>query len=146
MLMQNFKTAAELELSEEEYDAHVRVLHMLERGELVHWTWERNGPKLADVPPGAKWFNMRYSTLEDSCGTVACIGGWVGLVMGLSELQASEYVSDVGEGARARLYYPHWRGGFTEQSRYKITTEEAAQALRNYLTTGEPRWNDAVLE
>lgn len=132
MLAQNFKTAEELGLGEAELAAHITVLGMLERGELKHipepsYRKRQNG------------FNMSFDGLETPCGTVACIGGWVAVILG--DKATWGYVAGPAiDTPRRRLYWP--LGG--DDVMKTITTSQAAMALRNYLTTGEPRWEEVL--
>src|SRR4051812_17816659 len=113
MLAQNFLSHETLGVTQEEWAALIKVLGMLERGELVH----RKNFRMDD------W----------DCGTAACIGGWADRLFnvdfnrrdpnaGLDELFMATGVAQWGD----------------------ITEEQAAIALRNYLTTGRPRWAEAV--
>ncbi len=68
MLAQNFKSAKELGLTEKGLAGLLKVLRMLEGGELVF-------SKECLVPNG---FNMNYCWSQNECGTVGCIGGWAG--------------------------------------------------------------------
>ncbi len=112
MLAQNFLTAEELNLTDKAHAALIKVLGMMDRGELV-WT-TRNKP----VPNG---FNM---------GTIGCIKGWAEKVGGdgvwIRNYMANCYVSDL-------FMPPAWRDGLH-------TLEQAAHALRTYLVTGTPEW------
>lgn len=70
MLAQSYKTAEELGLTEKGRDALIRVLGMMDRGEL------KDTPRNCFAPNG---FNMSVSWYENECGTIGCIGGvgWV---------------------------------------------------------------------
>lgn len=131
MLMQNFKSAKELDLGQDELDAHVKVLGMLERGELRH----RNG----SLDRAGDRFDMGVIAIKHCCGTVGCIGGWVAMTMGFNE-EAADYYVDMTSGSQRRLYYPDGRLVGYES----ITVDQAARALRNYLTTGEPLWEEVL--
>lgn len=113
MLAQNFKTAAELGIDGDKVSALVKVLGMMERGEIS----EDN-----------------FCMLDWTCGTVACIGGWAER-MGSPQFG---YLEDMPKSL-ARLVYPDSFGMKNEQLR-NITRAQAAHALRNYLTLGEARW------
>jgi len=125
MLAQNFKTAEDLEVSEKHYVAMVQVLNALERGELVH---------VRDVDYDCETPNA-FNMTEWQCGTAGCIGGWV-----------RKYSGDGGDkfdtttDALWDLCYPSMAGKYED-----ITTEQAAYALRSYLTTGDSRWPEALL-
>ena len=127
MLAQNFKTAKELGLAEVEVEALISVLRMLERGDIAH-----------------EQFHMGHFRHE--CKTPACICGWAHHVSrgrAFSELaspcgpiilhrRASNALSEL-----FRLTQARGSGG-------EITPAQAALALRNYLTHGEPRWAEAM--
>lgn len=128
MLAQNFKTAADLGISEAEADALIKVLGMLERGELKH-----HPSSQPDTPNG---FNMGHWGVQTDCGSIGCIKGW------------AQFVSD-RVFTLVRYGSPVW-GLFTvdhihHRRRWaEITTSEAACALRNYLTLGEARWAEVL--
>jgi hypothetical protein len=127
MLAQYFQTPQKLGLSDRSYKAHIKVLGMLERGEMRHAA----GP----IPNG---FNMTDCGTFTECGSVACIGGWAAFFLGRKN--TISYVSSA-KGARGRLYYPRY--DHPVQAR-NITVEQAAIALRNYLTFGEPCWGEVL--
>lgn len=130
MLAQSFKSAEELGISEAELSAHITVLGMLERGELKHVPEPKINSK--------DGFNMNYSGRNTRCGTVACIGGWVAVLL---RRPPDEYVFGCGEeGPRYDLYFPYE----VSQDWDDITPAKAASALRNYLTCGEPRWKSVM--
>lgn len=136
MLAQNLKTADALRISKAEFDAHVTVLRMLERGEFVHTPSVRE-------PTKQYGFNMGHTGTRTSCGTVACIGGWVAFLLNRNP---SVYV-DSALGERMKLYFPnhfHDETGIGDGELCNITMEQAAIALRSYLTHGEPRWAEAI--
>lgn len=119
MLAQNFKAAATLGISDVEFEALVKVLGMLERGEITR-----------------KMFTMAdYGNPE--CGTPACILGWTWTIVDSQAMTRPRPVN------LARVFYPNLDGC---DAAYAATPVQAAIALRNYLTTGEPRWAEALAE
>lgn len=127
MLAQNFKTPAELEISDAEFDALAKVLGMLEREEFSFGKVGKTGEMAA--PTSGMTFHMNCLWLTEECGTVACIGGWAAYFMG-------ENPNDYLSGPRPRnLFRLFWPGGVG----YFATRSQAAIALRNYLTPGVPR-------
>ena len=127
MLAQNFKTAAELGLADVEAEALVTVLRMLERGDIAR-----------------EEFHM--GRFQHECRTPACICGWAHHVSrgkAFSELSTRHgpilLYRRLGNSTRAlfRLTEARASGG-------EITPAQAALALRNYLTHGEPRWAEAM--
>lgn len=126
MLAQNFKTAAELGITDPEFDALSQVLGMLERNELAYHR--------SLMPIVANGFNMGLIHRHDHCGTVACIYGWAKTLHKSFMGGRTDNLMDLfcGEGRPA---------GFELRD---ITDEQAAIALRNYLTHGEPRWAETL--
>ena len=123
MLAQNFMTAADLGITEAELDALIKVLGMLERGELI----DARTPKQR----GKNLFHM--SEWGRGCGTAACIGGYVAL---LTKQDQHDYVNYKHSAPLNNLYWgTTFRGAKVSQ---------AAIALRSYLTTGEANWDEAL--
>lgn len=145
MLAQNFKTPSALEIADVEFEALVMVLRMLERGELTY----------GEHPFSAKQrqpneFNMA-STLQEGCGTIACICGWAHIVsnrvafadflLAAGDQQALQVLERMPTSLR-KLF----RFGAACGSLYSIRPSHAAIALRSYLTNGEPRWSEALAD
>jgi hypothetical protein len=126
MLAQNFKTAAELQISDAELESLIKVLGMLERQELVHVLPNEE----ARVKNG---FCIRTVCIQTDCGTVACIMGWARLVSNNKSL------FDARPPAALNLFQ-------MDNSYYKpdVSIEQAAWAIRNYLTHGEARWDEVM--
>lgn len=141
MLAQNFMTAAELKLSEKEHAALIKVLGMLERGELIHADLTK-ARRLEDRPDDGEiltnHFNMDQWRNKWDCGTVACIGGTAELVGGF-RFRSGENGQLGGNLDLEELCYPNIASGYAD-----ITPQEAAQALRNYLTTGKAKWEEVL--
>lgn len=78
-----FKTPEQLGIPEAEHAALVEVLRMLESSELTYVEYTNEG-----WPRGRGLFNMAVD--GSSCGTPACIGGWVARLL---ELDATEYIA-----------------------------------------------------
>ncbi len=139
MLAQNFKTPADLKISDAEFDALFKVLGMLERDEVRRA--ETYTMRLAEnhgtTPMG---FHMgTFYGANEECGTVCCICGW------------AEFVGHLPAGSlmRARFFNSGLMKLFDPTGTFdsdKIGTQQAAIALRNYLTHGEPRWDEALAE
>jgi hypothetical protein len=129
VLAQNIKTAKELGLAEVEVQALVIVLRMLEREDIKR-----------------EAFHMGHFRHE--CRTPSCICGWAhhlsggkafpelsahhGPIILYRRLSHSPSTIDL-----FRLTAARGSGG-------EITPAQAAIALRNYLTLGEPRWAEAT--
>ena len=136
MLANNFMTPSALGISDAEFDALVKVLGMLERGE---------------IPDGE--FNMRR--VQHPCRTPACLCGWANYV---SAGQAFPLYAPTRPTffSNAGGYGPRWRdlprqllqlfgyGGRPTDPVYAATPSQAAIALRSYLTHGEARWAEAL--
>jgi hypothetical protein len=130
VLAQNFKTANELGLADVEVEALITVLRMLERGDIAR-----------------AQFHM--GTFRHECRTPSCICGWAHYVSGdraFPELSAAHHgplmlYRRFGHSASIvelfRLTAARGSGG-------EITPAQAAIAVRNYLTYGEPRWGEAM--
>lgn len=130
MLAQNFKTPTDLQISDAEFEALVKVLGMLERQELIY---SDVGKNLLPIPNG---FNMGTWEQARACGTARCIGGWAAFLM---KVDVEGYVI----GARCSTLNELFWGCPNDN---KATTAQASIALRNYLTHGEPRWAEAMAE
>ena len=133
MLAQNFKTAADLRISEAQREALVRLLGMLERGEIRHQlsesvSYEDDGPLCS--------FNM----MEWSCGSVGCLGGWCDF------LAERPFPVPVRDEPLYGLFFPDDEDieTITNYDYDAITTSQAATALRNYLTLGRANWADII--
>lgn len=128
MLAQNFMTATDLGIAEAEVSALIKVLGMLERGEL------------------SKRFAMETTMMETPCGTVACICGWAHLVSnGAAFPEAIK--QNCGNDFNERLPREaiHLFGYDSSPNNLESrTVAQAASALRNYLTLGEARWVEVL--
>jgi hypothetical protein len=133
MLAQSFKSAADLGITEPQFDALRKTLVLLETGKLRH----------VPAPDNYQWsgtdfsfkFNMgswRRDAAGGECGTVCCIGG-------TAELVGNVDFSDRA-GALDDLFYAK----DCPINLTAITPAQAATALRSYLTTGDARWDLAV--
>jgi hypothetical protein len=129
MLAQNLKTAADLGISETEFDALAKVLGMLERGEVKH------------VPAGTRGddgFNMTY---YGHCGTTQCIAGWADAIA--DTRLCGKHAYELPEQLDVLLWGPGYSIN-TDITNNDVSVDQAAIALRNYLTHGEPRWAEAL--
>lgn len=140
MLARNFKTPGELDLSQEVFDALVSALNILERGEIEHiprGDWRCASKRFAGKHP--RKFNMGAWDTPTSCGMVGCIGG---LVEAISKVKLrTKYSSPtalVPLGLQ-ELCYPDLSYSYDD-----ITVEQAATALRQYLSTGEANWKSIL--
>lgn len=145
MLAQNFKTAAELGIKDVELDALIKVLGMLERGEIP-----------------AKAFNMgRFrpycedrsdAKIVAECGTIGCLCGWANFISDgaafpeIYELRGGDpLMSRLPRGARhAFAMNNNTQPDLINRIWQEGTPASAAIALRSYLTTGEANWAEAL--
>lgn len=132
------KTAKQLGLSRKEHNALVKIQDGLASGRYKHIKRDAdyNWPEYKGKKP---LFNMNQAcTKGHSCGTVACIGGWMALEMKMSPQEAADFVFNVRSGVpKYRLFYPEdvvddWD---------EITPKKAARAIGNFLETGDPQWD-----
>ena len=141
MLAQNFLTPAKLDIPEDLHEALVGVLGELERGDIEHlpvpeseeasWGYSRQ-----NSPPTG--FNMQWwGNKEFPCGTPACIGGWC-------EYRLGYKFGYVYNHPLHCLLYPNNEHPPEPYDYEAITPEQAARALRSYLTRGAPNWAEAL--
>jgi hypothetical protein len=127
MLAQNFKAPTDLGISDAEFDALVKVLGMLERGEIEQ-----------------SRFCMGSLSLP-TCRTPACIRGWARFEAKNVFIETDNHPPELKKlffldsHATLKLIMA-FPGRFNEP----ISTGSAAIAVRNYLTHGEPRWDEAL--
>jgi hypothetical protein len=138
MLMQNFKTAADLGISEPQKEALIKTLVLLETEKLVHIP-VRDDLEI-DFSAAESFsgkFNMNsWSHTYERCGTICCIGGTAELIGAVEFEDTTKYGTKL-----YNLFYPDAGDELNWDS---ITTAQAATALRSYLTTGDARWDLAV--
>jgi hypothetical protein len=137
MLAQNFKSSAELDLPESHVSALVKTLVLLETGKLRHVPATSYDNKTGTF---SGCFNMCNWGAGSACGTIACIGGTAELIGGVSFGSIYDCTNTLLTDSLRDLFLPP----FSRKLWNAITTEQAATALRSYLTTGEARWDLAV--
>ena len=145
MLAQNFKTASYLEITEKQKEALIKTLVLFETNKLTHKSERRSTIDWQEDldPVFTGNFNMRFWGVEiPECGTVACIGGTAEII---GDVSFCDWLSN--DGLR-QLFCP---GGDEDEPMTvlhkrlnNITVQQAAIALRNYLTTGEPNWGEIL--
>jgi hypothetical protein len=147
MLAQNFKTAADLDIEDAEFIALEKVLGMLEREELRHVPATpaayQNPDAIKDFYEGRKFsglFNMVGFAERTECGTAACIAGTCDLLFG-TDFARQFWTAGALPPDLMQLFAPDEA---TNARMIQIRPEQAAIALRNYLTHGEPRWLEAL--
>jgi len=144
-------TAEQLNIDTELHASLIRVLKGLESGKLRHVP-DTNDPDF--ISPSLFNMSVVAQPQSDHCGTVGCIGGWAYALMNGKKVdgiwifdreRADNFVSNAPTEDLRELFYP---GNYSCQSdRWEydnITAEQAAQALRNYLTNGRPEWEEVL--
>ena len=137
MLANNFMPPSALGLSDVEFESLVKVLGMLERGEI-----------------GDDQFTMRR--VQHPCRTPACLCGWANHVSGG---RAFPLESKPGFTVFSKsTSKPRWNamprrvlelfgyGGRPTDPVYLASPSQAATALRSFLTRGEARWAEALAD
>lgn len=131
MLARTLMSAAALSIPEHMHAALLLVLSKLERGELVHGRPLDTYGEETQIP---NTFNM----VTWDCGSAHCILGWARV---LAEDNRNTHLRRLwSETVKFnpglyKLCYPNVPCDIN-----KITTDQAAFALRNYLATGNPDW------
>lgn len=159
MLARTIKSAAELGISDIEHESLLKVLDKLERGELVHApeAYAQGGSR-----PEGDSFNMSAYVSVGGCGTVGCIAGWMHLVSGGACYKRFNFWTQKMLDDHAALFpnsTPHWslsiipdalnelfHAANVDVDLEDITPDQAAQAIRNYLSVGEPRWEEVLAQ
>lgn len=144
MLAQSFQSAADIGINEIEFEALRTVLGMLERGELVHGKYP-----MASMFRRPNEFNMGATLDETSaCGSIGCICGWAHVVSGHQAFadffnykgdDTSEIINAMPVNLRRLFRFGAQLGALAD-----IQPEQAARAIRNYLTIGDAKWHEAV--
>ena len=120
MLAQNFLSYQELEISEAQHQSLISTLGRMERGEI----------------PSNKFNMMRVG--EPDCGTVGCILGWA---RGSASNPVWDNSNMFATEALRNLFMPDT---YYEFMAWGAKVEQAAMALRSYLTTGHANWREAM--
>jgi hypothetical protein len=137
MLANSFMSPSALGLSEVEFESLVKVLGMLERGEI-----------------GDDQFTMRR--VQHPCRTPACLCGWANHVsagrafpleikpgfMVFSKSTAGPRWGSMPRPVQELFGY----GGRATDPVYLASPPQAATALRSFLTHGEARWAEALAD
>ena len=127
MLAQNFKSPAELGVSDADFDALVQTLYAFERQEVPDQLFDMLG------------------MYTDGCRTPGCVKGWaVFLSKGKAKFETW------GRHSQLMRLFCMDGGSYDVNAIVKhgghqnIKPPHAAIALRNFLTHGEPRWAEAL--
>lgn len=135
MLARSFLTPAELKIEDGDFEALLKVLGMLERGELP-WHASTSSKEGFNMD---RWPSAGHSArIDEHRGSVGCIGYWAEKLGARKELSSRAIYTEL-----YGLFFP--KVDNKNYMPYKdIQPEHAAQALQNYLNTGKADW-DAVL-
>jgi len=154
MLQRNFLSATDLNLSDEQRDALIKVLYALEGDQLRHWVCDEDNRAamvigLLPIPPMS--FNMSwwkatdYDPTNNVCGTTCCIGGWAEQFAGKKDLFRNGRFKHPGHDELSELFYPfHGHVGQQNIDYSEITPQQAAWALSNFLSTGKANWCEVL--
>ncbi len=143
MLAQNFKTAADLGISDAQFEGLIKTMGVLERGELTHVPIVKDWYRVHVNSDPAKFdalFNMDNVYSVADCGSAACIAGTCDLLFKTDFAPLGNLNFDLPESL-IDLFCPP---SIDDTKWTKITTDQAAHALRNYLTTGDSDWSAAA--
>ena len=141
MLMQNFESAADLDLTEPQRHALIKTLSFMECGKIKHISLDEVAYADADQEVVyAGLFNLSAWIDSDyRCGTVGCIGGTAELISGVS-FDRWEYKPRLQQLFNpSTLIDPHSMKLSVDFD--SVTVEQAARALRGFLTTGTADWS-----
>ena len=126
MLSRSFKSHDELQLTEPQHSALIKVLGMLERGELVR---DDNRDHPNSFTMKGFWVDFNSMGINKRGG---CLCGWACHI--LRENNDDLVTNKFHNGSAAELFC----GGVN------ATCDQAARALNNYLVTGAPRWAEVL--
>ena len=137
MLAQNFMKPADLDLTDEQFEALCKTLVLLETEKLRHVSAVPADGIDRDRTFSGR-FNMSNWSGHHPCGTVACIGGTAEMVgnVSFSPIHKWQKINP----RLVSLFFPPMKTSMWSS----ITPQQAAIALRSYLTTGDPHWDLAV--
>ncbi len=135
MLMKTpYKTAKELDLTDDQYEGLVRTLDLLRHTPSQSFSNEI-AYNLFKLKGHAFFFSMTYWNFKwAGCNTAHCLGGTADHLMG-KKLWKMDAVEDSCSENLHRLFYPSH-----VQEAFAATPTQAADALEYYLTTGEEAW------
>jgi hypothetical protein len=137
MLAQNFKTPADLKIKDVEFETLLKVLGKLERAEIAEPPAQARVKGSGNMlPKSAQFFDMAYIETEYDCGTAACILGWM-----IVEKPGIYDIYLKWSESLEPLFCPD-----NYAARHCRNPEMGAIAIRSFLTTGEPRWAEALAE
>jgi hypothetical protein len=115
-----------------ELGALLGVRTLLANGLLAHVPYRNHGRS-------GHRFNMAVAcSTNDQCGSVQCIGGAMGVIMGYDKDGAVRYVENAS-GGLSKLFFP------PQDYRYvAIEPKQAIKAIDNFLKVGKPLWEKVL--
>lgn len=136
--MTQYKTAKELGITQPLYDSLLKVADMLCKNEIVHVGQDYYDPIGGDLKPG-KFFDMSEWRELSSCGSVCCIGG---SIEHFYKVDAHEEAINNHNNDKPALYTLFHPFDIDYDKWYKITNQQAVQAIHNYLTHNDAKWTE----
>lgn len=94
---------------------------------------------------GKHLFNMSVASETRECGSVGCIGGTMGQIMGMEPYMAEQFVYKQMRGepdARPKLTKLFF--GPEKLDLETVTVKQAIKAIDNFIKTGDPKWAKVV--
>jgi hypothetical protein len=122
------RTEAKMKHHEPYLTAEALGIESWERDELIA-LW----PKLL-----AQTARLDMKQAASACGSVCCIGGHIALSHGISVIGARRYVQN--HANLSALFFPDNTVNFRHPG-WRATGAQAAQAILNFLTTGNADWD-----
>jgi hypothetical protein len=117
----------------EHMDMLVAVAKKLESGELIHVAAHLEAPE--------NGFNMADWGGPHHCNTPSCIGGFVHKIYKVDLDRAYEVSEEPGLKDLFFIHSDHLR-----KEMYRITPQQAAQAIYNYRDHGSPKWEEVLAD
>jgi hypothetical protein len=135
----NKLSAFQLGIKQEELDALLLVRAWLAGGAPYDTITDFSGDPLE--------FRMEVVATSHNCGTACCIGGAMGLAMGLDVYNANEYVLHRDKDALRELFMAtELDYAETQWSLDMVTPAMALKAVDNFLNSGHAHWDEVVAE
>lgn len=93
-----------------------------------------------------RWVTREDMLLGPHCGTAVCLGGWIGALFSTSESVTFNYISTgnlvgLDQQTSRRLFFPDETLQDGTAAFECRDGKKAAWVIRNYLSTGEVRWD-----
>lgn len=136
--MDIFKKPKELDMTEAEVPALIAVMHQMESGEIVYQP-PTQSLFMDDKPAGPKAFNINAAGAVSGEGQIGCIGFYMGIEMGMSPLDARDYIFKQQQDT-TKLAQLLW--GNLDAN---LKPDMVAKTIRNFLQTGVVDWQVGYL-